>query len=60
MDKEEILTCVNNLAGIASERALTNDWEEHPMFGILSSECTDRRAKEFQEEYKRLEVLLCV
>ena len=41
-----------NLARIAAERATTNDWTEHPMFGIAVD--TDRWALEYQKELREL------
>jgi len=39
---------IDNLPRIATERALTRDWDQHPMFGINSLKCSDQRAKEYQ------------
>lgn len=52
IDTDAFLYCFKNtmnmLPPIATERAFTRDWEEHPMFGIASSKCTDQRAQEYQ------------
>lgn len=40
----------HNMPPIAAERALTRDWENHPMFGIGSPDCKDKWATAFQEQ----------
>ena len=40
-----------NLPRIAAERALGKEWDEHPMFGIVSDECRDKWAQSYRESY---------
>jgi len=40
---------MEKLPPIATERALTTLWKNHPMFGINSSQCKDDWAKKYQE-----------
>ena len=44
---DNILYYAQTMAGFASERALTKNWSEHPMFGICVD--NDEKAKSFQE-----------
>ena len=53
-------TTVNSLPAIAAERALTTDWEEHPMFGINYVGSIDKRAKEYQRVYEIAERIFAV
>lgn len=52
--REVILRHAGNMAAIAAERALSGEWEEHPMFGIASTSCKDKWAVMYQEEQERL------
>jgi len=45
-----------NLARFAAERAMTKDWEEHPMFGICVD--PDKWAMEYQRELRELAAIL--
>ena len=45
---------VGDLAACAVERALSGDWEKHPMFGILSDESTDKWAIAYKGKYFEL------
>jgi len=47
-----------NLAPIAVERTLKRKWENHPMFGILSDECTDKYALDYQKVHELMENIL--
>lgn len=45
---------VGELAACAVERALSGEWKEHPMFGILSDDSADKWAVAYRERYFEL------
>lgn len=52
----EIKHLASDLAAIASERALTNDWDDNPMYGIAVDD--DQWALKYQEQLYLIDLAL--
>ena len=52
----KIKRMASDLAAIAAERALSKDWQQHPMFGIVVDK--DKWALMYQEHVQRLDKAL--